>query len=268
MLGHRSDGDRVEDLSATRRFMPFLSPRRNDSLVYYTTAIEIDRALDFLEAQNRERDPERAMTLFHLLLRSMSIALHDRPGVNRFVAGGQIWQRRGVWITFSAKQELIDGAPVLTVKRPFDRSEGLGEMVDALHEELIARRAGRQSTADKEVGLALRLPTWLLRLGMGFLRWSDRRGWLPRAMTETDPMFSSIFVANLGSVGLDAAYHHLWEYGTCSIFATLGRIFSRSDGTRIVEVKYSYDERIADGLYAAITINGIRDRMQDPESLL
>ena len=87
-------------------------------------------------------------------------------------------------------------------------------------------------------------------------------------MTETDPMFSSIFVANLGSVGLDAAYHHLWEYGTCSIFATLGRIFSRSDGTRIVEVKYSYDERIADGLYAAITINGIRDRMQDPESLL
>ncbi|MDG2050592.1 MAG: hypothetical protein P8M78_10560 [Myxococcota bacterium] len=268
MLGHRSDGDRVSDLSTTRRFMPFLSPRRNASLVYYSTEIEIDAALDFLEAQNSSRHKDRPMTLFHLFLRSLSIALHDRPWVNRFVSGGRVWQRRGVWITFSAKQELADGAPVLTVKRAFERSEGLSEMVDALHDELLSRRAGRQSTADKEVGLALRLPGGLLRLGMNLLRLGDRWGLLPRAMVETDPMFSSVFVANLGSVGLDAAYHHLWEYGTCSIFATLGRIRVRADGARTVEVKYSYDERVADGMYAAITMGGIRECLEDPSSLL
>ena len=268
MLGHRSDGDRISDLSKTRRFMPFLSPRRNASLVYYSTEIQVDAALAFLDAQNASRQSEQPMTLFHLFLRSLSIALHERPWVNRFVAGGRIWQRRGAWITFSAKQELIDGAPVLTVKRAFERSEGLREMVDALHAELLGRRAGRQSTADKEVGLALRLPSGLLRLGMNLLRLGDRWGLLPRAMIESDPMFSSVFVANLGSVGLDAAYHHLWEYGTCSIFATLGRIHEQPDGTRTVEVKYSYDERVADGLYAAITMGGIRERLEDPSSLL
>ena len=91
MLGHRSDGDRINDLSTTRRFMPFLSPRRNASLVYYSTEIKVDAALAFLEAQNASRQSDQSMTLFHLFLKSLSIALHERPWVNRFVAGGRIW---------------------------------------------------------------------------------------------------------------------------------------------------------------------------------
>lgn len=248
--------------------MPFISPRRNGSLVYYTTEVEVESALLFLEEHNRDRPADRRITLFHLYLRSVATALHDRPWVNRFVAGGRLWQRDGVWITFSAKQELVDGAPVLTLKRRFDRGEGLLEMVDALRDELLARRRGKQSTADKEVGLAVRLPIFVLRLGIGALRLADRFGLLTRSMIENDPMFSSVFVANLGSVGLDAGYHHLWEYGTCSIFAVLGRVHERHDGVRVMEVKYSYDERIADGLYAAITMSGIKERLQDPKKLL
>lgn len=268
MWGRRADATQVAGLSTTRRFMPFVSPGRNASVVYYKTEIEVDAALAFLEEQNRDRSPEQRVTLFHLYLRAVSMALHERPGVNRFVSGGRVWQRDGVYITYSAKQDLIDGAPVLTIKRPFARDEGLVEMVDGLLEELLARRRGKESTADKEVNLAVRLPVPVLRVGLGALRFVDRLGLLPRSMIETDPMFTSIFVANLGSVGLEAAYHHLWEYGTCSIFATLGRIRERPDGTRTADVKYSYDERVADGLYAAITLSSIRDRLQDPAALL
>ena len=268
MFGRRADAVPASGLSTTRRFMPFISPGRNGSLVYYTTVIAVDEALRFVDEHNRDRPPERRLTLFHLFLRSVAIALHERPWVNRFVAGGRVWQRDGVWITYSAKQELIDGAPVLTLKRRFDREEGLLEMVDALRDELLARRRGKQSTADKEVNVALRMPVPLLRLGMGALRLADRFGLLTRGMIENDPMFSSIFIANLGSVGLDAAYHHLWEYGSCSIFATLGRIHERADGARAVEVKYSYDERVADGMYAAITMAGIKERLEDPTKLL
>ncbi len=267
MFGRRADGRQVRDISTTRRFMPFISPQRNSSLVYYTTVVEVDAALELIDELNRNRPSERRVTLFHLYLRAVSIALHDRPGVNRFVAGGRLWQRDGAWITYSAKQELVDGSPVLTVKRRFERDEGLLAMVDAFHEELGARRRGKQSTADKEVNLAVHLPVWALRLGIGALRFADRLGLLSKGMIESDPMFSSIFVANLGSVGLDAGYHHLWEYGTCSIFATVGRVHHRHDGRRVIEVKYSYDERIADGMYAAITITGIKDRLEQPRQL-
>lgn len=268
MFGRRSDATQVRNLSATRRFMPFISPRRNESLVYYTTEIEVGAALEFLDKENRTRPPDRRITLFHIYLRALAIAFHTRPGVNRFVTGGRLWQRDGVWITYSAKQELLDGSPVLTVKRRFPADEPLPAMVDAFHEELLARRRGRQSQADKEVKLALRLPVFVVSATLRLLGWANHFGLMPKSMIDDDPMYASAFVANLGSVGLEAGYHHLWEYGTCSVFAVVGRVHTRHDGKQVMEVRYSYDERVEDGMYAAITMNGIRDCFEHPETLL
>jgi hypothetical protein len=268
MFGRRPDAERARDLSATRAFMPFISPRRNDSLVYFSTEIEVDAALRFLEERNRARPPERRMTLFHLYLRSVAMALAARPNLNRFTAGGRIWQRDGVWLTFSAKQEIVDGAPVLTLKRRFDEDESLDAMADAICAMLRERRGGRRTTSDREVSLALRLPAVAVRGILGALRFANELGLLPRTMIEADPMFTSVFVANLGSVGLDAGYHHLWEYGTCPIFAAIGRVRERPDGRHAFTVKYTYDERIEDGLYAAIALEGVRERLENPEKLL
>ncbi|MDG2334690.1 MAG: hypothetical protein P8Q97_10740 [Myxococcota bacterium] len=267
MFGKRADGKQVREISTTRRFMPYLSPRRNSSLVYYTTEIEVDDALDYLDEINRDASANNRITLFHLFLRSLGAGLSEREGVNRFVAGRKLWQRDGVWLTYSAKQEIIDGSPVITLKHRFDPEEDLDAMAARLLEELHARRRGRETTADKEVNLAIRLPGFVLRGLMAFLSAADYAGLLPRSMIEGDPMFSSVFVANLGSVGLDAGYHHLWEYGTCSIFAVVGQVHRRSDGARVMEVKYSYDERIADGLYAAITLLGVKQRLESPRSM-
>ena len=267
MWGKRADGQRIRDLSMSRRLMPYLSSRRNSSLVYYTTEIDVEPALAYLEELNRGRESERRVTFFHLFLRSLGMGLHQREGVNRFVAGRKLWQRSGVWLTYSAKQVIEDGSPVLTLKHRFDPEDGVKEMVDRLLDELYARRGGKESLADKEVNLAMRLPGFLLRGLVALLRGADFVGLLPRSNIEADPLFSSVFVANLGSVGLDAGYHHLWEYGTCSIFAVVGRIRRTSDGSRAVEVKYTYDERIADGLYAAITLLDVKKRLEDPASM-
>ena len=132
MFGRRPDATLVPDLSAMRRFMPFISPRRNDSVVYFDTEIEIAAAQRFLEERNRKRPPDRQITLFHLYLRSLAIGLHTRPGTNRFTAGGRLWQRNEAWITFSAKKEIVDGSVMLTVKRCFEEDETLEEMVDGI----------------------------------------------------------------------------------------------------------------------------------------
>ena len=75
MFGRRSDATQVRNLSATRRFMPYLSTRRNSSLVYYTTEIEVDAALRFLEEENQSRAADRQMTFFHLYLQCLALAL-------------------------------------------------------------------------------------------------------------------------------------------------------------------------------------------------
>lgn len=268
MFGRRPDATPVRELSAMRRFMPYVSPRRNDSLFYMMQQMEVEAALEHLEKRNRERPPERPITLFHLFLRSCAHALYLRPGVNRFVKAGRLWQRDGEWITFSAKREIKDGSPMLTVKRRFHPArESLDEMVDAIYARLLAGRSGRQTTSDKEMGLLLRLPGPAIRAALWLARVGDHLGLLPRSMIDADPLFTSVFIANLGSIDYPAGFHHLWEYGTASLFGVMGRIEPGPDGRRRISVAWTYDERIEDGLYSYYTLEGIRERIEHPERL-
>lgn len=268
MLPWRPDAKPVEKLSNMRRMMPFISPRRNDSVFYMYQDIEVEAALEFLEKKNRERPEDRPLTLFHLFLRSISQCLHLRPGANRFVKGGRLWQRDGVWMTFSAKREIADGSPMLTVKRRFHpESETLEEMTDGVYDRLNPQRAGKKTQSDKEVSLLLRLPTPLVGLLIKLLGCLDYFGLVPRGMIDADPLYTSIFVANLGSIGYPAGHHHLWEYGTCSLFGVIGRIEPGANGRRKVQAAWTYDERIEDGLYSYHALEGIRERIESPELL-
>jgi hypothetical protein len=266
VFGRRPDATAVRDLPALRGFMPFLSPRRGESLVYFEHEIEAEAALRFAAERNRTRDPARPVTFFHLVLLAIARVLVERPRLNRFVGGGRLWQRDGVWITFSAKRRLEEDAPLLTVKRRIDPAQGLDGLVDGILAGLGEGRSGRPSASDREVGLLLRLPPPLVRLVLGLVHGADALGLLPRAMIDSDPLYCSAFVANLGSVGLEAGYHHLWEHGNCPIFCTIGRLRS-SPGGRRVTLKWSYDERIEDGLYCARSLERLRELLERPEQL-
>jgi len=111
---------------------------------------------------------------------------------------------------------------------------------------------------------------------MACLRGLDRLNLLPNKMLANDPMHASMFVANLGSIGLSNTFHHLYEYGTVSIFAAIGTrrktVFISRNGTREVrddlQVRWTLDERIADGHYAAYTARLVQSIMEDPERYL
>lgn len=268
MFPWRNDAKPVKDLSTMRRFMPFISPRRNDSLFLMMQEIQVDAALEYLEKKNRERPPEQRLTLFHLFLRSISQVFVLRPGVNRFVKAGRLWQREGVYLTFSAKRKIEDGSPMLTIKRRFHaESESLEEMVDGVMGTLRPQRAGKKTQSDKEMSLLLKLPNVVIQLLLKAADFLDYFGLLPKAITESDPLYSSAFIANLGSIDYPAGFHHLWERGTCSIFGVMGRVEERPDGKRSMQVAYTYDERIEDGLYSYHSLEGVRERIENPELL-
>jgi hypothetical protein len=231
--------------------------------------IDVEAALEFLDKKNASRPADRPITLFHLFLRSCSQAIYLRPGVNRFVKGGKLWQRDGVWLTFSAKKEIVDGSPLLTIKNRFrPAEETLEEMVDGIYDRLNSRRAGRQTTSDKEMNLMVMLPGFAIQGLMFLARIGDRFGLLPRKMIEADPLFTSLFIANLGSIDYPAGFHHLWEYGTASLFGVMGRIEPGENGRRKMNVAWTYDERIEDGLYSYYSLEDIRDRIEKPDRLV
>lgn len=95
---------------------------------------------------------------------------------------------------------------------------------------------------------------------------------MPRRNDSTDPMYCSAFVSNLGSLKIDAAYHHLYEHGNNPLFVTIGSVAKRPmviDDVVVprlsVQLKYSYDERIEDGYYCASSIRRIEELIRDPQ---
>ena len=269
MFGRRPDADLVRGAPAMRRILPHVSPRRNDSLFYLPDDIDVEAALEFLDKHNRTRSPDRPATLFHLLLRSIEQGIALRPRVNRFVKGGRLWQRRGIQVTFSAKRELSNSAALVTLKRHCDpENESLDDMIDRVYGLVQPARRGVESTSDKETRVLVRLPNAVTGVLVRAADVLDRFGLLPLAMIAPDPMYSTVFVANLGSVGHDAGFHHLWERGTCSAFCVMGRVKAGPTGRRTIRVCWTWDERVEDGLYSFGYTNGVKVHLENPELLL
>jgi len=272
-LFRRSDGDLVRDLPPVRAIVPYLMRRRNESAVYHEALYDVGRARRWLRAYNRSH-AQRA-TLFHLLLYACARALHLRPGLNRFVSGGRVYARRGVSIAFAAKKEMKDEAPFATVKLAFPEREGFEDSVRRVAAAVGEGRGEGARPIDRETALLVRLPGFLLSFLTRLASWLDSLNLLPAFLMRDDPFFSSLFLANLGSVGLSDTFHHLYEYGTVSLFGVMGTVRSTvaagsagPEVREILQVRFTLDERVSDGFYAGRSLRIAQDILEHPDRFL
>lgn len=269
----RADGDLVKDGTDLRRVMPYVMRTRNESVVYFEQTIDVRNAERYVRAFN-EAHPESRATLFHVVLWAARQGLAEFPGLNRFVSGGRLYQRKGIWISYSAKQRMKKGAPLIVLKRQFDADESFASMVGEMRTQLSsAKFGGGKSTVDGELGIVLAFPGLVRRLIFAAYRLLEALGAFPRAFIENDPLYGSLFLTDLGSLGMDPAFHHLYEYGTISIFGALGRARTELVGDpntgkfekkRLAHIKWSFDERIEDGLYAGYGLRHMLKCVEDP----
>jgi hypothetical protein len=115
------------------------------------------------------------------------------------------------------------------------------------------------------------MPRPLLRAGVRIIKTLDYFNLLPASFIANDPLYTSMFVANLGSLDMDAGFHHLYEWGTCSAFMMAGRIEDRpvvEDGRvtvrRTLHARYTYDERADDGLNAGYALATLTRAVTNP----
>jgi hypothetical protein len=268
----RPDGDLVRGEAPVRAIMPWLMPGRNESAVYQETTYRVAAARAWLKAYNRAHRPRA--TLFHLVSYACAQALHARPRLNRFVSGGRLWQRRGVQLSFVAKQAFTDEGADATVKLRAGAGEPFAAWSARLGSEVEAAR-GPARAIDRELALVLRLPGPLVGLLVRLAKALDRWNLLPWFMMEHDPMYASLFLANLGSVGVSDAFHHLYEYGTVSIFGAVSAVRRApfAEGERVVveealSVRWTFDERIDDGFSAARSLALVQRMVEDPRRWL
>jgi hypothetical protein len=272
MWWRRADGALVRGLPNTRRVMPYLMRGRNESAVYFEYDVVLAKADTFIRAWN-QANPMLRIDVFHLVVWAMRDAFERNPGVHRIVAGGRLYERKGIWFSYAVKTKLETGAPLVVVKRRFDLDRSFGAMVEGMQVAQARETSSDRSTVDKELGLLMRFPGFVRRLIMATIRVGDRLGMLPRSFIEKDPMYTSAFLANMASLGMPAVYHHLYEYGTATVFCSVGRPVaapgsptSGPDRLRTMTLKFTFDERVDDGLAAWFTLRRIKQVLEDPAS--
>ena len=251
--------------------MPYLMRGRNESAVYFDQQVAMRNADAYIREFNAAH-PDIPITIQHLVMWAIVQVLDKFPTMNRFVVGGRLYQRHDIWFTYSAKQSLKGKSPLVVIKRRFDPSEPFTEMVaDMAHQLHDSRYSGDVGRADAEAGLILKLPGLARRAVLAIGRFGDAFGLLPRSMIEHDPMYASVFFANLASIGMDACYHHLYEYGSIGIFGVIGRATtdpgsptSGPDRRRTMTFRWTFDERVEDGVVAGYALKRAKQILEDP----
>jgi hypothetical protein len=194
-----------------------------DGLVFFDQLVRVERAEVFV-AKVRAAHPDIHPSIFHVVLWALTQTIDRHPHLNRFVAGGRVWQRDGIWIAYTAKTELSEAGTLIEIKHRFDPALPFADMVRETQTAVASARQGAHGLADRELDLFLHFPPVIRRGIVKLAAAGNALNLLPRRFVEGDPFFASAFVTNLGSVGLDAAFHHLYEYGTIPIFCALGKI--------------------------------------------
>jgi hypothetical protein len=254
--------------------MPALMPSRTESLVFFDQQLRVEAAEEFVAATRRQH-PELHPTLFHVVLWALTEMFDRHPRLNRFVAGGRLYDRDGIWISFTVKSELTEAGTLLEVKHRFEPRQTFPDMVAAVQTAVAAARGGATGLADRELQLFLHLPPALRRGVVRAASLGNDWNLLPRRFIDGDPFFASAFLTNLGSIGIDAAFHHLYEYGTIPIFGAFGAASESivvEDGqpavARTASMKFTFDERVEDGLYAAHALEDFRAMVEHPDRLV
>ena len=278
---HRKDGTLLRGLPAFTRIMPYLMPDKAGSVIFYQEDFDVTDCLAYIKEWNHRnaRKEGALLTLFEVVMCAAARAVSLRPRINRFIANRRYYQRNQIILSFVAKKELSDDGKEVNVKVPFEPDETLASVARKVRDYIKKGISEDGHENEKVVDAMMHLPSFLLKFINFAYNWLDDHNFLPYSVTESDPMWSTIFLANVGSFGLDAPFHHLFERGTCPIFMAVARvrdenrITSAPDGAprveerKILRVNYSFDDRIADGIYMGRSMELVRRFVEDPAQL-
>ncbi|HUX38128.1 MAG TPA: hypothetical protein VMV44_09540, partial [Rectinemataceae bacterium] len=218
----------------------------------------------------------RGIGFLHLYLAALVRTMSQKPRLNRFVAGQKIYARNDLTISLAIKKRLHEDSPETTVKLRFDPKSTIFDVASVLEAALGEnKKEETHNDTDKTARLFMLIPGTALRLLMWLLRSLDYVGLLPRAIRDASPFHTSAFVTDLGSLGVKPIYHHLYDFGTTSLFVAFGmkeREFVLDAHGSVVERKYMTvkivnDERICDGHYYASAFRYFLGLLRDPEQL-
>ncbi|WP_426349850.1 hypothetical protein ACPWSR_01105 [Alloiococcus sp. CFN-8] len=270
----RADGSKIKNLTPMQRVMPFLFKTRTESLIYSPESVDFTKAREYIKNKNKEL-PGLNLGTFHLIIAALLRTIAEYPYLNRFICGKRLYARNYISFSFVVLQNIQNGIDETNAKVFLSPEDTIVQVVEKVNDTISYCRYNGAKEDDKLMDFVAKLPNPVISLIVFFLRKLNDWALLPKSYIDTDPLFTSVFISNLGSIGHGALNHHLYEWGTASIFLTMGRLTkeatdssdSENNSKWTLDLKLTADERIAYGYYLVKAMKHFQHLIRHPELL-
>lgn len=273
--GDRKDATLLRKLDSMHFIVPLIHPNRCDNEAFIFERIDLENINAYLEKKNAD-NPEYKYNLFQVIVTAVLKTITLRPKMNRFIVNGNIYQRNEISAAFVIKKLFTDEASeALAVLHAKDT-----DTIETVHNEIYrqvsyCRKDNKKDSSTESMDLFNAMPRFLSKFLVQIVRILDRYGKVPKTFIASDPYYTTVVLSNLGSIRLRSGYHHLVNWGTNSVFVTIGekkrRPFYDDDGNVTmrdsVDLGLTIDERLADGYYYSKTVKLLKTLLENPELL-
>jgi len=276
MFYRRKDGKLIDkEIAIYNRMIPYVMRKRNDSMITLNESITMTKTLKFISDRRDEND-RKLYNYFEIMIAAAMKTFEEFPHMNRFIMGKHYYQRNELSCAFVIKTKFSVEDPERNVIIRVKPGDSLSEISQNIRKSVEFGKNADENDQDKAMKILFSLPTWAVNLVTGAIMKMDEWGILPLSMTDLDALHVSVFMANLGSIGMNTApAHHLFEWGNCSLFITSSRIKKDQVIDRlgnvsiqdVMQVCFSIDERISEGFYYARVVKRFKQLVENPHLL-
>ena len=267
----RRDGKKIKVESVEYAITPHIMSKRNDALNFIEVDIPAEPIQSYLNAKRKE-----GIKMSHL---AVIIAAYTRmigqfPQINRFIVNKNVYARNEFNVAMVVlKAGQMDNGTMSKVN--FDPEDTIFEVNDKITAYIDTNKNSEsENSTDKLAKALLRIPG-LLRIGVNLIIWMDKHGLLPRSIIDAIPFHSSLTISNLASIRTNHIFHHIYNFGTTSVFITLGNsrevpkrnLNGEIEFEKCIPMGVVMDERICSGSYFAMAFRQFRKYLKNPELL-
>lgn len=272
MFGFRTDGKRVKNLLPIFRVIPSVMIDRADAQVYFKQDVPLKTLDEYIDKKQSEGI---RVTYMQIIYAAIVRIIGERPSLNRFAMNGTLYQRDKIQVSLVIKKGLEDDSPETPIKLAYKGNETIFEITDKLEKAIAENKdLAASNNTDKLAWTLSLIPDFLIRWAVKFLWFLDKLGLMPKKIIDASPFHTSVFLTNVGSLGIDSIYHHLYNFGTTSMFFSMGKkkksyIYEDDDihEEKCITIAFVGDERICDGYYYASSFKQLSKYLKKPELL-
>jgi len=253
---------------------PYIMKVKSDSSNHFSDSIEISAVEGFLREKRKQGYP--GMGMLHLFVATYVRLVSQYPGVNRFVSGQRIFARGNIDFVMTVKKEMKMSGSETSIKVAFDPRDTINDVFNKINAEVSKiKDEGDATNTDDIAKIFMKLPRLILKFAVFFLTMLDYFGLLPQVLINASPFHGSVVITDMGSIGMPAIYHHLYDFGNIPVFIALGikrKAYEVGpDGSvehkKYVDYKFVVDERICDGFYFSQAFKMFRSVLKQPQIL-